>query len=100
MKTPAFHAITYLLLIFLLAALPQAAQAQRFDLGTAAVYGDDIDQLGVNARFYVNSSDHRFCFGPELSWFPTHTEQHDDEEISKQLTEFNPDYSLEIVMRS
>ncbi len=65
------------------------AKAQKYDLGVAAVYGDDIEQLGINTRFYLNSTNHRFCLGPEFSWFPTSSSTHNTETIEKDLIEFN-----------
>ena len=63
--------------------------AQRFDLGVAAVYGDDITKFGQNTRFYVNTNDHRFCLGPEFSWFQEDSKIVGGEELQRNLVEFN-----------
>ena len=65
------------------------AFGQRFDLGIAAVYGDDITKFGQNTRFYVNTNDHRFCLGPEFSWFLEDSKMVGGEELVRNLVEFN-----------
>lgn len=77
--------ILFSLLIFLGFQLA----AQRFDIGVAGVYGDDINKLGQNTRFYVNTNDHRFCIGPEFSWFRQDTKMVGSEELRRNLVEFN-----------
>jgi hypothetical protein len=66
-----------------------ASFAQKYDLGVGLIYGDDIQSIGQNTRFYVNSADHRFCFGPEFSWFMEHEEKHGGATVKKNLVEFN-----------
>lgn len=77
--------VTFFLLLF----LSVQAFSQRFDIGVAAVYGDDITKFGQNTRFYVNTNDHRFCLGPEFSWFQEDSKMVGGEELQRNLVEFN-----------
>ena len=74
---------------FILFLFTVQAFAQRFDIGVAAVYGDDITKFGQNTRFYVNTNDHRFCIGPEFSWFQEDSKMVGGEELQRNLVEFN-----------
>ncbi len=74
----------------LLLIIPLWTSAQStISAGAAAAYGTDIDQVGVNVRAYLNSSNHRICFGPELTYFPTVTERGDHATEERELLEFN-----------
>lgn len=77
--------VTFILLLF----ITVQALSQRFDIGVAAVYGDDITKFGQNTRFYVNTNDHRFCLGPEFSWFQEDSKMVGGEELQRNLIEFN-----------
>lgn len=63
--------------------------AQTYSLGMAGIYGDDIQTAGINTRAYINSNNHHFCIGPELTWFFKNQEVHGDEVEEKTLFEFN-----------
>ncbi len=77
--------VTFFLLLF----ITSSAFSQRFDIGVAGVYGDDITKFGQNTRFYVNTKDHRFCLGPEFSWFQEDSKMVSGEELQRNLVEFN-----------
>lgn len=77
------------LILILLLFFTLQAYAQRFDTGVAAVYVDDITKFGQNTRFYVNTNDHRFCLGPEFSWFQEDSKMVGGEELQRNLQEFN-----------
>lgn len=81
--------INRFLIICLIHLITVPTLAQRFDLGVAGVYGDDISKLGQNTRFYVNTNDHRYCLGPEFSWFLQDTKMVGGEELVRNLVEFN-----------
>ncbi len=65
-----------------------AAIGQSLSFGSALVYGDEIDALGVNVRGYFNTADHRMCFGPEFTFF-NKSEMEDVADIDISLFEFN-----------
>lgn len=86
-------------LFILLLYLPLIdADAQSWSLGGGAVYGDDIENIGIHFRGYYNLADNKVCFGPEFSNFFKKTETIQGEEISKRLSElnFNVHYIFEI----
>lgn len=74
---------------FFLGACMISEGQRKFDFGIAGVYGDEINQIGQNTRFYVNSDDHRFCLGPEFSWFLQDEITEGNELVKKDLIEFN-----------
>ncbi len=76
-------------LIILITIFNNIGWTQRFDIGLAGVYGDDISTFGQNTRLYINSDDHRFCLGPEFSWFLQDREVKGNEEHTRDLIEFN-----------
>ncbi len=69
--------------------LLSSLHAQSLSAGGAFVYGDDIEEFGINFRSYYNLPDERFCFGPELTFFRDHEEEHDGETLTKSLWEVN-----------
>ena len=62
-------------------------QAQLL-IGAAGIYGDDIQEPGVNLRLYYYNNG-KICFGPEFSLFNSHKEIVDGEEVTTKLWEFN-----------
>ena len=77
------------IIILLVIASPfNVAMAQTISLGSTGVYGDDIDAFGINIRGYYNSSNHRWCFGPELTVFDK-SETIAGENVNLSLVEYN-----------
>ncbi len=79
----------YWLFSFLLVGLSTDLFSQRYDFGLGSVYGSEINSPGLNTRYYVNSNDHRFCFGPEFTIFYPHEEAYGALTKTKKLWEFN-----------
>lgn len=66
-------------------------------LGGGPMYGDDIEELGINLRAYTFIGD-RICFGPELTLFGNHDTVIDGEAAELGLWEvnFNGHYIFEL----
>lgn len=90
--------MTKFLLTITIISTSFSLQAQSWSLGGAAIYGDDIHNVGLHLRGYYNLANDKICFGPEYSYFLEKSETINGEEISKQLSEvnFNIHYVLEI----
>lgn len=75
--------------------------AQSYSVGMAGVYGDDIEEPGVNLRAYYNLKNERICFGPEFTLFKTGSKTLDgeDEDISLFELNFNMHYIFELTHR-
>ena len=87
-------------LVLSLLMVPLSVQSQStYSIGGAAVYGDDIGSVGFNTRLYQNSKNHRFCIGPEFTYFPKKTESIGSEISERTLFElnFNAHYIFELV---
>lgn len=69
----------------------------QFLLGVGAVYGDDIQEPGMNVRATYFTHE-RICFGPEFTIFQSHQVQKDGEDIELNLWEvnFNGHYVFEL----
>jgi opacity protein-like surface antigen len=67
----------------------QGGFAQTFSFGAGAIYGDDIDQFGINSRAYINNNRHNMCVGPEFTYFFEKSENIGDEQILINLYEIN-----------
>jgi opacity protein-like surface antigen len=63
--------------------------AQTYSFGIAGIYGDDIDNFGVNTRVYINNNKHNMCIGPEFSYFFEETREFGDETEKINLYEIN-----------
>jgi len=72
--------------------------AQSWSLGVAAIYGDDIDNLGIHARGYYNFPGDKVCLGPEYSYFFNSTRLIDGTKVDIRLSElnFNAHYIVEL----
>ena len=72
--------------------------AQSWSIGGGAVYGDDIDNVGLHFRGYYNLPNNKVCFGPEYSNFFEKTASNNGVAITKALSEINLNlhYILEI----
>ncbi|WP_190808928.1 outer membrane beta-barrel protein [Flagellimonas sp. S3867] len=86
------------LLILLLYLSFLDTSAQSWSLGGGAVYGDDIENIGIHFRGYYNLPNNKVCFGPEYSNFFEKSETENGEETNKSLNEinFNIHYIIEI----
>ncbi len=75
--------------------------AQTFSVGLAGAYGDDIENFGINARAYINSNNHRFCIGPEFTYFfqDTRVDGDDREEVNLFEVNFNGHYIFELTKK-
>ena len=76
------------LILSLLIITGPFALAQRYSVGLATAYGSEIESLGYQFRAYYNI-DHKTCFGPEFTYFPTTSRMHDGVSQDISLTEFN-----------
>ena len=76
-------------LLLAIVLLCSQVHAQSITTGAAAIYGDDIDNLGIHLRAYYNLWDERVCFGPEYTYFFPTTRNFDGEEVEIGLSEFN-----------
>ncbi len=85
-------------LFFLLILTINIYSQSTYSVGLAGIYGDDIDDIGINARAYINSKDHRFCFGPEFSFFSNTSQTSNNLQKESELFElnFNAHYIFEI----
>lgn len=72
--------------------------AQSWSIGIAAIYGDDIENLGIHARGYYNFAGDRVCLGPEYSYFFSTAQSIDGTQVQVNLSElnFNAHYIIEL----
>ena len=61
---------------------------QRYSIGLATAYGNEIDAVGYQLRAYYNI-DHKTCFGPEFTYFPESSRTVAGERVDVSLTEYN-----------
>lgn len=90
MKTLAILLIAFL-------SFEEFADAQSFSIGTAAVYGDDIKEAGINIRGMVQLNN-PLGFVAEYTAFNEHNEVSKRETESKRLWEINlnAEYNIHI----
>ncbi len=88
-RNPKTYCGTLLVLSISLCCSFSHSTAQTYSLGLAGVYGDDIDNLGVHVRGYINSRNHKFCIGPEFTWFFRETTSQDNQVLERDLFEIN-----------
>lgn len=75
-------------LILSLLLISGSLSAQRYSIGLATAYGNDIETVGYQIRAYYNV-DHKTCFGPEFTYFPETTHTVAGEQVDVSLTEYN-----------
>jgi len=78
-----------LIIICLLILFSAKTYSQSVSVGGGLVYGDDIEEPGINLRVYYNLPGNRVCFGPEFSTFLSHKENVNGEDIEIDLYELN-----------
>lgn len=76
------------LILSLLVLLSLPVVSQRYSVGLASTYGNEIETLGYQVRAYYNI-DHKTCFGPEFTYFPETSHSIGGEELDVSLTEYN-----------
>lgn len=86
-----------LILVLLLSFLCNAKGISQILLGGGPLYGDDIEEIGINLRAYTFIGD-KICFGPEFTTFSKHNTIINGEEAEIGLWEanFNGHYIFEV----
>jgi len=86
-----------LALIVLLSILFNGQAVSQILLGGGPLYGDDIEEIGINLRAYTFIGD-KICFGPEFTAFGKHNTiiGGEDAEIGLWEANFNGHYIFEV----
>lgn len=86
----------FLVLFAMLLCFSFSSKAQIL-LGGGPLYGDDIEEIGINLRAYTFIGD-KICFGPEFTAFRNHNTMINGEDVELGLWEvnFNGHYIFEV----
>jgi hypothetical protein len=76
------------LILSLFLLVTGTVSAQRYSIGLATAYGNEVETFGYQLRAYYNV-DHKTCFGPEFTYFPKTTELIGGQKVDVSLTEYN-----------